>query len=452
MDHPREPTEIEDLPDEHWCRDFASTNAPDGVVLADPSMRVVWANEAALEVFGFGLDSYRGRDVVDFVHTADLDHALGAVAEASRSDGRHVATRLRLHTADDGYVDCRVTANTVERDDGVWFVLGIRSVGDEDAIEQRRRELRALATTFYVGCASMEWVDEPDQARDLLGDLADVLDAAAIEVAECCEDGTGLQPLTLWGNPRPGPTDHLDAARVDAIRLAPCEFLRDDDGATVRVWLESPNECDGIVTIRFEGDPERWDDANADVVSLMCSSLMATVRRCRRERELAMAATHDPLTGLLNRAAMEDRLEELIASSRLGTGELAVFFADLNHFKRLNDTRGHAAGDEVLRNVADGLRASIRPGDVAARIGGDEFVVAMLTRHPVAQLTDRLRHSLQQATASFPEVGVAIGAIRVEPGEGSTDVLERADAAMYVDKRRQRIAWTDPSMGAATTR
>ncbi|MFV0316424.1 MAG: GGDEF domain-containing protein [Microthrixaceae bacterium] len=439
---PPDPADVSAL-DERWCEQFASANAPDGVVLADPSLGAIWANTAALQLLGHDLDSVRGHHVVDFVHPEDLDQALGAVAEASRNNGYHMATRMRVLAASGDYVDCRVNANTVERHDGVWFVLGVRSVGDEDAIETRRRKLRGLATTFYVDCASMEWVEEPQRSEALLGGLGAVLAAENIELSEFLDDDLDMGLLAGWAHPDSeiefGSQDRIIRDRADAIRLAPCEYTRDALGVTIRIWLESANETDGIVTIRFVGDAQQWDDANADVVSLMCSSLMATVRRCRRERALAMAATRDPLTGLLNRTAMEQRLEELIAASRLGAGGLAVFFADLDRFKQLNDTRGHQAGDEVLRRVADGLEQSIRPGDIAARIGGDEFVVVMLTRHrSIDRLASRIRSSVAAAIAGFSEIGVALGAVQVRDGETSVEVLARADAAMYADKRRRR--------------
>ena len=436
------------LPDEQWCSDFATEHSPDGVVLADPQWRVVWANAAALALLGHDPEQVRGLQMVDFVHSDDLSHALGAVSEASRNDGHHEATRMRVRGATGEFVDCRITANTIDRPDGTWFVLGMRSVADEDAIENRRRRLRGLATTFYVDCASMEWVDEPQRSAALLSALGAVLDADHIDISELVGDGTRLDHLAVWDRSGPSPADAkvctttapLSRQQVDAVRLTPCDYSTEGGEATVRVWLESPSDSDGMVSIHLGDHPEQWDDANADVVSLMCSSLMATIRRCARERALAMAATRDPLTGLFNRSAMEERLEELIAASDLGTGGLAVFFADLNDFKALNDSRGHQAGDEVLRRVADGLRSSIRPGDVAARIGGDEFVVVMMTGHrPIERLTARIRASVEAAVSDFAEVGVAIGSITVGRDESPDEVLRRADAAMYADKRRQAI-------------
>lgn len=430
-----------DLADVTWCETFAVKNAPDLVVLADPELRVMWANRAAGRLLGHDPLAFRGRPVVEFVHPDDVAHAVGAISEASRGDGYHIATRLRLLHASGEHIDCRVTANTVERPDGVWFVLAVRTVGDESAIENRRRRLRGLATTFYVDCASMEWVDEPVRSSALLGALGAVLDAESVEVAELTRDGDALHTIAAWtssGASERTPVDRIDdAVDLERLRSLPCEYTSDADGHRVRVWLESSPGADGVATIDLADHPEQWDDANADIVALMCSSLLATVRRCSRERSLAMAATRDPLTGLLNRSAMRERLEELMGASQLGGESLAVFFADLNDFKRLNDTEGHNAGDEVLVSVAEALRRVIRPGDLAARVGGDEFVVVMMTRRrSLDRLAERLRGSVESMLRGTGGVGVAIGAITVRDGESAEEVLERADAAMYTDKRR----------------
>lgn len=442
----------DDLADVAWCEMFAIANAPDLVVLADPALRVMWANGAAGRLLGHDPMEFRGHPVMDFIHPDDLTHAVGAISEASRADGYHIAARLRLLHSDGHHVACRVTANTVERADGMWFVLGIRTVGDESAIENRRRRLRGLATTFYVDCASMEWVDEPVRSAALLGALGSVLDAESVEVAELTTDadttqgvgssgeGGSLHPVAAWVHDdnveAEGCREH-EEVDLEALRSVPCEYTHDACGHRVRLWLESNRGAHGVATIDLGDHPEQWDDANADVVALMCSSLLATVRRCTRERSVALAATRDPLTGLLNRSAMRERLEELLSASQMDGESLAVFFADLNDFKALNDTAGHKAGDEVLRSVADALRRVIRPGDLAARVGGDEFVVVMMTRRrSLDRLVERLRGSVESVLRTAGGVGVAIGAITVRDGESAEELLERADVAMYADKRR----------------
>jgi diguanylate cyclase (GGDEF)-like protein len=204
----------------------------------------------------------------------------------------------------------------------------------------------------------------------------------------------------------------------------------------VEMWLDR----DGVVRLVFDGYAETWDDANSDIVALMCSTMLATMRRCEQESELNVRATHDPLTRLLNRGALHQRLAEMLAAAPSGRLPV-VLFADLNHFKQLNDRFGHREGDIVLCRAADAIAAQVRPDDVAARIGGDEFVVVFGDgggEVAVEALVQRVRSAVDAALAEWPDVTVAVGAIAVTPGDHPEDVLDRADRAMYADKARLR--------------
>ena len=104
-------------------------------------------------------------------------------------------------------------------------------------------------------------------------------------------------------------------------------------------------------------------------------SIRYAIDRKRTEVQLAHLALHDHLTGLPNRSVFDDRLEHALRRRRDGQGGVAVLFVDLDGFKRLNDSFGHGAGDDVLREAAMRIRAAVRPHDTVARLGGDEFTV-----------------------------------------------------------------------------
>lgn len=154
---------------------------------------------------------------------------------------------------------------------------------------------------------------------------------------------------------------------------------------------------------------------------------------------------HDALTGLPNRVHFGERLEQAIADARAAGGALAVLFCDLDAFKGINDTLGHAAGDDLLRHVADRLRRSIRSDDVVARLSGDEFAI-LLPLVPDAAAAERVGRSVTAAFATpFAVMGrelrctTSVG-VAVQRGEdASPDVLlHAADAAMYLAKQRGR--------------
>ena len=160
-------------------------------------------------------------------------------------------------------------------------------------------------------------------------------------------------------------------------------------------------------------------------------------------QELSRRALHDELTGLPNRALFWEHLAHRLATvDRRQTG-FAVLFLDVDDFKIINDTLGHAAGDQLLVDLASRLRAALRAGDTAARVGGDEFVVLLddvSNQEAALVVAERLSEALRApykigtdgriATAS---IGVAVGPDGLETAD---DVVAAADAAMYDAKRR----------------
>ena len=191
------------------------------------------------------------------------------------------------------------------------------------------------------------------------------------------------------------------------------------------------------------------------VVVLLSSTFLTTRVQSTREHlrrqkaELARAleqirqlATHDDLTGLLNRRAMLDRMQlEQRRSLRSGS-PLLIAQLDIDHFKAVNDTHGHAAGDLVLQSFADTVRRNVRDTDVLARWGGEEFVL-LLCDTPAADavaLMERLRQAVQAMQVPVPQgdgpitVTVSIGLARHTPADPLAGTLERADQALYAAK------------------
>ncbi len=453
---------------EDWCARAAADLSPDLLVLIDPLLRAVWTNGAVERLLGIPRGEMLGMEVAQYVHPDDLAVALGALNEVQRTDGYHVATRLRIRRRDGSYADTRVTATTITDDGGSWMVLALRPVEDEIAVERRRAQLKALAQSVYVECAAVHWYELGDRVPAMLGALAAVVGARTVELAEG-HDGafTRVAGWALDGQRRCGGGEVRFVADPERLRVAPCVVSEvaehpsddcvdctactvstsgDDPVLVVEIWLDR----DGIVRLGFDGYTETWDDANADVVALMCSTMLATMQRCEQESDLNTRATRDPLTGLLNRASLHQRLSEAVTTSAPGARPV-VLFADLNRFKRMNDRFGHREGDIVLCRTADAIASSLRPGDVAARIGGDEFVVVLRDGDaPLEALVERVRSSVDAALEQWPELTVAMGAIVVQPGDLPEDVLDRADRAMYADKARLRgaptAAWPGPAL------
>jgi diguanylate cyclase (GGDEF)-like protein len=184
--------------------------------------------------------------------------------------------------------------------------------------------------------------------------------------------------------------------------------------------------------------------------------------RRQSEDDIHRLAFYDVLTGLPNRRLLMDRIDKLLASSQRDKQVSAVMFIDLDHFKDINDARGHAVGDALLRNVAARLSALTRKADTVARIGGDEFVVllsnigtgSVRAAHSALGVAEKIRKAIAasfeidgQHYQSSASVGVTL---LPKPGQSADDLLREADTAMYRAKAdgRNGIVFFEEAMQA----
>lgn len=167
----------------------------------------------------------------------------------------------------------------------------------------------------------------------------------------------------------------------------------------------------------------------------------------RRHEQLEHRASHDPLTGLLNRAALAQLRGNPRAMAQLEQASYALLLVDIDHFKQVNDRHGHLLGDRALRAVGDAIAASIREGDVAARFGGEEFLVVLPSTRlsSAAEVAERIRGQVAQLSLPFGltvSIGIAAGEPELDRPER---VFDRADQALYRAKAagRDRIVVDD---------
>jgi diguanylate cyclase (GGDEF)-like protein len=156
-----------------------------------------------------------------------------------------------------------------------------------------------------------------------------------------------------------------------------------------------------------------------------------------RTEEVYKIAVIDPLTNLYNRRMGEQRLAEEIARSQRHSTPLTVLMIDINGLKRINDSFGHAAGDELIKHFAERLQRATRGSDAAIRMGGDEFLVLLPECKPneVHHVLDRLKGTKIELGDRTISITFESGWTNYIPGELPQDLLKRADAALYVNKR-----------------
>jgi diguanylate cyclase (GGDEF)-like protein len=257
-----------------------------------------------------------------------------------------------------------------------------------------------------------------------------------------------------------------EAAGVLAVQQAGdtlefCAFMRPEVAQEV-AWAGAPSKravtaADGRVRLEPRRSFDLWRETIAGTCRAWvapevsaCERLLRIVSdACKRqvhkrlEHELRFRAHHDHLTGLVNRRSMEESLDERLGANQY---ESAVMLIDLDHFKMINDTHGHAAGDRLLRDLALRLSAVIRPSDVLARVGGDEFLLLAEMPSPdpavAVAIAARLHGAVVQpfdVDGQSVRLGLSVG-ISIPPGHGrnATDLMRRADLALYRAKKLGR--------------
>ncbi len=212
-------------------------------------------------------------------------------------------------------------------------------------------------------------------------------------------------------------------------------------GATRVVTLRARTKQGDYHWVEVHAGPVMSDDG--DIEGVLASFRVVDAEVMARE-QLDMQARFDSLTGLMNRSEILELLKAMASHRRRPGQQTAVLFADIDDFKHINDTYGHAAGDEVLRALADRVRSALRREDAAARMGGDEMLVILTGIHALdgaGAVAEKIR---QAAGAPIEIDGVSvtvtlsIGVTLMARGETVDDVVARADEAMYDAKRAGR--------------
>lgn len=269
-------------------------------------------------------------------------------------------------------------------------------------------------------------------------------------------DGLSGEPrpgLYFLSGPQAGSIAHLDRGRWvigrsleadityahESVSRQHCEVVVSRNGTVHVRDLGSLNgtQVDGRSLERGESLALK----EGDTVRLSAFAHMKFVRQSPLEAELQAglyeAAVQDPLTGLLNRRALDERLAQDFSFALRHGPSLVLAVIDLDHFKRVNDTYGHDAGDAVLRQVSARIREQVRQEDLVARFGGEEFVVVMRGAQPseAVALAERIRH----AVAARP-VGISGGSLQITLSIGVAHIGERSvesasDLFVLADRR-----------------
>ncbi|HWN07387.1 MAG TPA: EAL domain-containing protein [Steroidobacteraceae bacterium] len=306
----------------------------------------------------------------------------------------------------------------------------------------------ALAVAVQTGLASRS---AEARFNALIRNTADVIaivdvDGTVSYVTPTAERIFGFAARDLIGQ-------HLDelVAFDDRARLR--EFLGRDlarAGASAVIEARVPRGDERERVVEIHGTNMEAEPA----IGGRLLNLRDMTDRKGMEEQLKRMALHDPLTLLANRSLFRDRVEHAVAVSRRNGRGVAVIFVDLDNFKRINDTHGHAIGDRVLHRSAQRLVKATRNGDTVARFGGDEFAVLLenlTTNDPVLEIAARIVESLQEPLdlpVADMRVAASVGIAFSSAHDGVEELMRNADVAMYAAKSagKGRYAVYEPSM------
>jgi diguanylate cyclase (GGDEF)-like protein len=241
----------------------------------------------------------------------------------------------------------------------------------------------------------------------------------------------------------------INLKRTDGIVIEDNHPVMEAD--VVGPLVHSTVEGDQVLGVLCIGSPAirpRDEKLMFQLVTHLGSLAMVTAQQRSR---LADQANHDGLTGLLNKAAFQRRLGEMIVEAERAARPLGLFIFDIDHFKNYNDKNGHTAGDELLRRFGELLKNSVRPDDLCCRWGGEEFIVAMPdTDGPSSQqAAERIRRAIEdypfkhQADQPLGNLTIS-GGVAIAPADGSdvTTLTHHADKALYKAKESGRNSVT----------
>ncbi|MEJ2761688.1 MAG: EAL domain-containing protein [Gammaproteobacteria bacterium] len=401
---------------------FAIENAGDAIIFSNHKGDILYANQTACDSLGYS------REELLLLNLTDINPDVTRIREDlnywdNYADGVPHFIESIHHRKDGVTFPVEIQARVLEFEGERFSCAVARDITDRLRIEKALREseerFRVIADTSPVAMV-----------------ISRLSDGSILYANSQVETLFDKQPEDIIGRTLPELFDSAET-RQELLELLKNEgqllgheiMLKKRDGSDICLSLSARS-------IMLQGE------------LVVCSALLDVTEAYELAQQLSYQASYDPLTGLVNRREFQSHLHRTIVMARTKHTENALCFMDLDQFKVVNDSCGHIAGDELLRQLAYLLKNNVRKHDVLARLGGDEF--AILLENCNLQQAQRVANAIRQAIQDFRfrwedntfNVGVSIGLVALDwTSETTTDLLRRADTACYTakDKGRNRI-------------
>lgn len=424
----------------------------DAVCVVDADGRYLYVSAAFERIFGYAPGEVIGRKMLELVHPDD--HALtlqtaSAIMDGSpvhsfenryiRKDGQvvHVMWSARWSEADQARVAVARDVTEHRRAARMETALHALSAAAHEAEDRHalyrniHRLMQGLlpATSFFV----VRYL----QAEQTLHFVYFADEHAAAPALQKLAPGTLLAEVLSNGRPLCVTADQ-SAIQADQLQ-PPCPN-------PVHGWLGvpllGPEGVEGALVVHTYSPEIRYADKDIELLQFVAIQIAAATQRMQMLARLEHAALHDQLTDLPNRKLFHDRLQSALARARREQSRLALLYLDLDLFKQVNDTYGHAIGDLLLQEVANRLRGAVRESDTVGRIGGDEFLLLLNDINVTEDAQTVSEKICQLLTQPFvlaglelfisPSIGIAL---YPEHGDDYEQLIDYADEAMYSAKK-----------------
>jgi len=436
----------------------AVTDDPALAVILDADFNVVYVN-AAVQQYGWASDEILGRNALDWIHPDDMPRAVAA-ARAVPAQAGFGTSPFRFRVKDGGYTVLDVASVIIADDDGPHhYAFSLRPNPFDRARTAAFRSMVAgdppevslggLGAAFSPSRPAALIAFDGGATRTVVGELPSELGG----IFDGRQDHTAGAPWTVA-------LEELTTVSVTDTDGLPEAVQRaaDDLGVRSAVFMGTPDpgRPQGALLAAWSADPDLTALLAVNLGDIESLVRLALDRRATSER-LDHLAHHDALTGLANRVRFFTMLDAATAAD----SPVAVAYLDLDGFKEVNDRHGHAAGDELLLELARRFGREMRAGDVVARLGGDEFAV-LISQPPdeaaaVAVLRRLLHAARQPVDLSHGErvaVAASAGLVVVDDPRGTSPdtLVHRADTALYAAKRSAKGTLVVASDDAAPER
>lgn len=422
----------------------------DMVCVVDETGKFVFVSAACERLLGYKPDELIGTNMIELVHPDDRERTLHAAGEIMQ--GQWQTNLENRYVRKDGQVvDIMWTARWSSED-------RVRVAVARDVTERKRAE--RIRDALYLISEAAHAADTLlllyERLHSIIGTL---LPAESFTVAlydepndtltfpYCVnEHALGAEPQPLGADTRidrvirGGEALHLpgsECASTTGERGTP----QGESGDWLGVPLRLHGRVMGALVVESFSEDVRYSEDDQNLLEFVSTQVAVTIERKQAEVRLQHKANHDALTDLPGRTLFQDRFDMALRRARREEERIALLYIDIDGFKQVNDTHGHAAGDALLCAIAKRLSEQVRDFDTVARLGGDEFTVLLekvSDNDGVAGVVDRIHAAISDPFELGEErvtISASIGAaVFPEDGETREELIRRADADMYARK------------------